>query len=94
LDGRASLDFEDAEGHRLRLVHDGGTGVAHPWDRSPVPVDHQIRGLGPITISVTNFNDTETMLTRVLNMQQNRDYASPRVGRLPSCTSRCSQIFP
>ena len=77
LDGRASLDFEDAEGQRFRLVDDGGTGVAHPWDRSPVPADHQIRGLGPITISVTNFAATETILTRVLNMQQVRDYASP-----------------
>jgi glyoxalase family protein len=77
LDGRASFDFEDAEGQRFRLVDDGGTGVAHPWDRSPVPADHQIRGLGPITISVTNFAATETILTRVLNMQQVRDYASP-----------------
>jgi glyoxalase family protein len=77
LDGRASLDFEDAEGQRLRLVDDGGTGVAHPWDRSPVPADQQIRGLGPITISVTNFAGTETILTRVLNMQQVRDYVSP-----------------
>jgi glyoxalase family protein len=77
LDGRASLDFEDAEGQRLRLVDDGGTGVAHPWDRSPVPAGQQIRGLGPITISVTNFAATERILTRVLNMQQVRDYASP-----------------
>ncbi|XSG81109.1 MAG: ring-cleaving dioxygenase [Methyloligella sp. ZOD6] len=77
LDGRAGLDFEDAEGQRFRLVDDGGTGAAHPWDRSPVPADHQIRGLGPITISVTNFDAVGTSLTRVLNMQEVRDYASP-----------------
>ena len=77
LDGRAGLDFEDAEGQRFRLVEDGGTGAAHPWEESPVPADHQIRGLGPITISVTNFAATETVLTRVLNMHQVRDYASP-----------------
>ena len=77
LDGRAGLDFEDAEGQRFRLVEDGGTGAAHPWEESPVPADHQIRGLGPITISVPNFAATETVLTRVLNMHQVRDYASP-----------------
>src|SRR5690606_33242199 len=52
IDGRASLDFEDGDGHRLRLVADGGTGLAQPWERSPVPIEHQLCGLGPITISV------------------------------------------
>ena len=54
-DGRATLDFEDPEGQRLSLVDDGGAGEAHPWDRSPVPAEHQIRGLGPITISVPDL---------------------------------------
>src|SRR5688500_6019635 len=35
-DGRLMLDFDDPEGQRLTLVDDGGAGVAHPWDRSPV----------------------------------------------------------
>lgn len=52
VDGRATLDFEDPEGQRFRLVDDGGSGGTHPWGRSPVPAEHQIRGLGPITISV------------------------------------------
>jgi 3-isopropylmalate/(R)-2-methylmalate dehydratase large subunit len=33
-------------------IPDGGAGEAHAWERSPVPAEHQIRGLGPITISV------------------------------------------
>jgi glyoxalase family protein len=77
LDGRASFDFEDPEGQRFRLVDDGGAGDAHPWDRSPVPADHQIRGLGPITISVPDIGRTEAVLTRVMNMKQVRTYASP-----------------
>ena len=77
LDGRASLDFEDPEGQRFRLIDDGGAGAAHPWERSPVPVEHQIRGLGPITISVPQKDPTEAVLTRVLNMSEERDYASP-----------------
>ena len=52
-DGRATLDFEDPEGQRLSLVDDGGQGDPPiPWERSPVPAVHQIRGLGPVTISV------------------------------------------
>jgi glyoxalase family protein len=77
LDGRASLDFEDPEGQRFRLIDDGGAGEAHPWERSPVPVEHQIRGLGPITISVPDIAPTETVLTKVMNMTKLRSYASP-----------------
>lgn len=77
VDGRATLDFEDPEGQRLRLVDDGGTGGTHPWDRSPVPAEHQIRGLGPITISVPKLEPTEALLTQMLNMTEERNYASP-----------------
>lgn len=77
IDGRASLDFEDPEGQRFRLIDDNGEGSAHPWDRSPVPAQHQIRGLGPITISVPTLEPTDAVLTHVLNMEQDRRYASP-----------------
>ena len=77
IDGRASLDFEDPEGQRFRLLDDGGAGVAHPWRKSSVPPEHQIRGLGPITISVPEKAPTDALLTRVLNMAEVRDYASP-----------------
>ena len=76
LDGRATMDFEDPEGQRFRLTADQ-PGEAHPWERSPVPAEHQIRGLGPITISVPDLAPTEAVLTRVLNMRRARDYASP-----------------
>ena len=76
-DGRRTLDFEDFEGQRLSLVDDGGAGEAHPWHRSPVPAQHQIRGLGPITISVPDRKTTDLVLTRVLGMSPVRDYATP-----------------
>jgi glyoxalase family protein len=76
-DGRRTLDFEDFEGQRLSLVDDGGAGETHLWHRSPVPVQHQIRGLGPITISVPDWKTTDLVLTRVLGMRQVRDYATP-----------------
>ncbi|RLJ41341.1 glyoxalase family protein [Litoreibacter meonggei] len=76
LDGRATLDFEDPEGQRFRFTADSNDDV-HPWDGSPVPPEHQIKGLGPITISVPNLAPTQVMLTRVLNMREVREYPSP-----------------
>jgi len=74
IDGRATLAFEDAEGQRLALVVDDGEDPAHPWERSPVPAEHQIRGLGPITLSVPQPEPTERILVDVLNMRRERDY--------------------
>ncbi|WP_313137624.1 ring-cleaving dioxygenase [Paracoccus jeotgali] len=76
LDGRETLAFEDPEGQRFRLIADDA-GEVHPWHRSPVPAAHQIRGLGPITISVPQLAPTAEVLTRVLNMRETRDYDSP-----------------
>lgn len=74
-DGRLTLDFEDPEGQRLALVDDGGHGPAHPWERSEVPPEHQIRGLGPITLSVPDLPPTEAVLTGVMAMRRTRQYA-------------------
>ena len=77
-DGRLTLPFEDPEGQRLALVDDGGAGdPPAAWDRSPVPVAHQIRGLGPIVISIPTLTPTDTLLTRVFNMRLVRDCPHP-----------------
>ncbi|HEX8906367.1 MAG TPA: ring-cleaving dioxygenase [Longimicrobiaceae bacterium] len=75
-DGRAVLDFEDPERQRLSLVDDGGAGFEPvPWERSPVPAECQVRGLGPIIISVPSITQTEMVLTEALGMRHARDYA-------------------
>lgn len=77
-DGRPTLVFEDPEGQRLALVDDGGTGdPSTAWDRSPVPEEHQIRGLGPITMSVPDLTNTDLVLRAVLGMAPVRTYALP-----------------
>ncbi len=76
-DGRLTLDFEDPEGQRLSLVDDDGAGEAHPWDRSPVPAAHQVRGLGPIMLSVPALEGTDALLREVMNMRPVREYAHP-----------------
>jgi len=80
-DGRAVLDFEDPEGQRLSLVDDGGAGddpVA--WSGSPVPAEHQLRGLGPITMSVPTLSPTDRVLTEALGMRPVREYRAPLYG--------------
>lgn len=77
-DGRLTLDFEDGEGQRLALVDDGGSGgAARPWDRSPVPAEYQVRGLGPIVLSVPDLRPTDLILTRVMNLRPVRQYPMP-----------------
>lgn len=76
-DGRSTLDFEDFEGQRLSLVADGGIGESFPWDRSPVPAEHQIRGLGPIVLSVPTLDPTDSVLRHALNMRPVRTYPHP-----------------
>jgi glyoxalase family protein len=77
VDGRLTLPFEDTEGQRLVLVDDGGTGSASSWEKSPVPAEHQIRGLGPIVLNVHDLERTEQVLLSVMNMRKVRDYAAP-----------------
>ncbi|WP_222182209.1 ring-cleaving dioxygenase [Geminicoccus harenae] len=76
-DGRAVLDFEDPEGQRLSLVDDGGTGPSHPWGDSPVPAEHQIRGLGPLVMSVPDLRPSERVLTEVLGLVHRHSYRGP-----------------
>jgi glyoxalase family protein len=74
-DGRATLDFEDPEGQRLSLVVDGGEGPEfEPWHGGGVPEEHQIRGLGPIVMSVPTLSDTDAVLREVMNLRPVRDY--------------------
>lgn len=76
-DGRMTLDFEDPEGQRLALVDDGGAGEAFAWEKSPVPAAQQIRGLGPITLSVPDLRPTEAVLTTLMGMRAVRTYPHP-----------------
>lgn len=74
-DGRLTIDFEDPEGQRLSLIDDGGQGDdPEPWDASPVPAEYQIRGLGPIMLSVSNLEATDTILQKLMGMRLVREY--------------------
>ncbi len=80
-DGRLTLDFEDGEGQRLALIDDGGRGdPAEPWDRSSVPAEHQIRGLGPIVMSVPDPGPTDLVVRTVMGLRQVREYTDAARG--------------
>jgi len=70
--GFKALEFEDPEGQRFRLVADPAAGASHPWEKSPVPAERQILGLGPVTISVPRLDRTAHVLTEVLSMREVR----------------------
>src|ERR1019366_9553731 len=76
-DDRLTMEFEDGEGQRLSLVDDGGLGDAPtPWKQSPVPPEYQIRGLGPVVMSVPSLKRTDDILTRVMGMDHVREYTT------------------
>jgi glyoxalase family protein len=74
IDGRLTLPFEDHEGQRFALLEDGGAGPAFPWAKSPVPAEHQIRGLGPIEMSVPDLTRSDRFLRLVYDMRAEREY--------------------
>ncbi|MBW3627728.1 MAG: VOC family protein [Gemmatimonadetes bacterium] len=76
-DGRAVLDFADAEGTQLSLVDDGGAGESFPWGDSPVSAEHQVRGLGYTVITVPTREPTERFRTGGLGLVHDRSYALP-----------------
>jgi glyoxalase family protein len=69
---RASLDFTDPEGQRLRLAADEGAGVPGgiPWEESPVPREVGIRGLGAVDLTVRELAPTAWVLTEVLGFRK------------------------
>jgi glyoxalase family protein len=80
-DGRRVLDFDDSEGTPLSLVNDGGVGDASPWSESPVPAEHQIRGLGYTVITVPELQRTDRFLREALGLRHDHSYPVPEAPR-------------
>ena len=74
--GRRTFEFADPEGQRLAMVADEPSDDDHVWTKSPVPAEHQIVGLGPITLTLGELWPTERVLTGVLNMQKVDSFAA------------------
>ncbi|RWZ58827.1 ring-cleaving dioxygenase [Halobacillus fulvus] len=75
--GRKTISFRDPEGQRLILVSDEtnqGVPAGKPWDRSPVPQEHGIAGLGPVHLTVQNLDATAKVLTELLGFRKAGNY--------------------
>ena len=70
--GHPTLRFADPEGQRLALVAGGSDVGFAPWRRSPVPLEHQIRGLNHVTLAVDRLAPTARVLTDVLELPAGR----------------------
>jgi glyoxalase family protein len=77
VNGHSSLPFRDKEGQRLVLISDeNNRGVAggKPWDKSPVPVEHGIIGLGPVELTVSRPERTANILTDLMGFRELTGY--------------------
>ena len=78
VDGRLTLHFQDREGQRLGLIDDKGEGPSPSlFANSPIEKQYQVRGLGPVVVSVPVLKPTADLLTKVLGMRDVRHYPHP-----------------
>ncbi len=74
---RPTLAFQDGEGQHLRLIADTESATeVHPWHGSPVPLSAAIVGLGSVTLTVPDADQTARFLTGVLGFTNNQDDAA------------------
>jgi len=81
--GRLTLAFRDGEGHRMILVSDEnnrGVQGGRPWERSVVPRQYAIRGLGPAKLTVADGEKTAAVLTELLGFRKKGEYPSDGPG--------------
>ena len=59
--------FEDAEGLRLVLLVSNGEKVEHweTWEKSEVPAEHQIQGMGSVEMTVRRLDKMASTLTEM-----------------------------
>ncbi|KZE03424.1 Glyoxalase family protein [Bacillus mycoides] len=64
---RLALQFEDAEGLRLVLLVSNGEKVEHweTWEKSEVPAEHQIQGMGSVEMTVRRLDKLASTLTDI-----------------------------
>lgn len=75
--GRKTLAFRDFEGQRLQFVsdeHNEGVPGGKPWDKSPVPADKGVIGLGPVRLTVSRPDVTARILVDVMGFREVRSY--------------------
>lgn len=81
---RKTLAFRDPEGQRLILVsdqNDKGVKGGTPWQKSPIPRNSGILGLGPVHLTVRYAERTTRVLTDLMGFREKGSYPSPAKGQ-------------
>jgi len=64
--GELTLPFQDPHGLPLALVETNDERPFVPWENSPVPSEHQLRGMHAVRLWERQLATTETVLTRLM----------------------------
>jgi len=67
--GKKMLPFIDFDEQQYQLISDEvneGVKSGTPWQKGPIPLEHAITGLGPVTIRIAQFDFFKEMLEEVL----------------------------
>lgn len=69
--GAKHLVFADPHGLELAITETSDERDFEVWDRSPVPVEYQIRWMHSVRILVRDIKNTELLLTRIMGFTKN-----------------------
>lgn len=62
--GETTLPFKDVHGLQLALVESSDERQFVPWENSPVPAEHQLRGMHSVRLWERKLDHTEKILTQ------------------------------
>ena len=64
--GETTLPFKDPHGLQIALVETNDERQFVPWEDSPVPAEHQLRGMHAVRLWERQLTPTETVLTELM----------------------------
>lgn len=67
--GETVVSLRDPDGLPLELVARGACVSKAPWIDGPVPVEHAIRGIAGVTLSLDGYESTASLLTETMGLR-------------------------
>ena len=67
--GKKYLEFKDFDDQQYQLISDEnnqGVAAGTPWKKTDVPAEHALTGLGPVFVTVANYEHMQRVLVEVL----------------------------
>ncbi len=74
--GKKMIPFIDFDEQQYQIISDevnNGVKGGTPWQKGPIPIEHAIIGLGPITIRISQFDFFKEMLEKVLMFKETKN---------------------